>query len=59
MCDRCEDSGKVIEEVMTGVYQISLCDCQNAARVKREAEERRKKLKAKIDEAYKRLMEGM
>lgn len=42
MCDRCEDSGKVIEEVMTGVYQISLCDCQNAARVKREAEERRK-----------------
>jgi hypothetical protein len=59
MCDRCEGNGKVIETVMPGVYQISLCNCQNAVRVKQEAAERRERLKRKIDETFERLMGGM
>jgi hypothetical protein len=58
LCDRCRDSGKVIEGVMAGVYRISLCDCQNAAQIKQQTEERMKRLKRKLDEAEK-LMGGM
>lgn len=58
MCDRCGDTGKVIKEIMSGVYQISLCDCHNASQIKQQAEERMERLKRKLNEAE-QLMGGM
>ncbi len=55
MCVKCDGTGRLYTRVMSGAWLVASCDCEDAARVRREEEAKLREWRKRLAEACERL----
>lgn len=55
MCVKCDGTGRLYTRVMSGAWLVTACDCEDAARVRKEEEDKLREWRKRLAEACGRL----
>ncbi|NNU85325.1 hypothetical protein ETC05_16425 [Geobacillus sp. BMUD] len=55
MCVKCDGTGRLYTRVMNGAWLVASCDCEDAARARRDEEDKLREWRKRLAEACERL----